>query len=346
MKGTIVEIRGNKAAALTQDGTVKLVPNQNYSLGQVIVVKTNNIVKFAAAAAAVFAVCVISASAYAMPYSTMSLDVNPSIELSLNRFDRVLGVTAVNDDGEKILTEIKLKNMKVDNAVQLAVQAIIQNGYISQEQGGGVVIAASSKNDEYAVRLASRVQNEVCKTVDEALGEDNKVEVVDFALGKDRVEYAHELGLTPGKLHLIEKLAEEAGEELDEDFVEKWSDASVKTIMRANKLSSVELSKLVKEIEKLGKEILKTESGSIDNKILGGLLDELYGRFEDEKDEIEESVKPNKPDNQGQNGNAEKDKGKPVQENNAKPEKPDNSNKDKDNSNGKDKQKEKSSKSK
>ena len=106
MKAVIVEIKNDFAAILSDDGRILKVRNNNYAIGQVIEMNQNKLFKtrkfaaIAASAAAFILLCGTSAWAYMTPYSYVSLDVNPSIEYSLNRFDRVLDVTAVNDDGE------------------------------------------------------------------------------------------------------------------------------------------------------------------------------------------------------------------------------------------------------
>ena len=56
-------------------------------------------------------------SAYAMPTSYISIDVNPSLELSLNRFDRVVAVTAYQEDGAAVLAGIELKGKPYADAV-------------------------------------------------------------------------------------------------------------------------------------------------------------------------------------------------------------------------------------
>ena len=39
------------------------------------------------------------------PVSYVSIDVNPSVELTLNRVDRVISATAFNGDGEAVLED-------------------------------------------------------------------------------------------------------------------------------------------------------------------------------------------------------------------------------------------------
>ena len=105
MKAVIVGIKDGFASALSDDGCVKRIKNSNYAVGQVIQISeprrkyTRKLAVFTASAAACL-VFSFGTWVYASPYSYVSLDVNPSIEYTLNRFDRVLRVKAINDDGK------------------------------------------------------------------------------------------------------------------------------------------------------------------------------------------------------------------------------------------------------
>ncbi len=122
MKAIVVEIRDKLAAVLSDDGGMYRIKNNNFTVGQVIEMKKQlprnirKVVAWAASAAAVLLVCATSAWAYYTPYSYVSLDVNPSIEFSLNRFNIVLSAKGVNSDGEEILSGLhigSLKNMHI-----------------------------------------------------------------------------------------------------------------------------------------------------------------------------------------------------------------------------------------
>ena len=69
--------------------------------------------RFSLAFASIVGLCVaglISYSLYFTEIAFVDIDVNPSIELSLNRFDRVVDVYAYNDDGQEILDNVSIKN--------------------------------------------------------------------------------------------------------------------------------------------------------------------------------------------------------------------------------------------
>ena len=99
MKAVIVELRNGYASVLSDDGCIRKVKDNNYELGQVIsmtIIRNSILKKITMLTASAVAILILGVGtwAYASPYSYISLDVNPSIEFVLNRFDRVLKVKA------------------------------------------------------------------------------------------------------------------------------------------------------------------------------------------------------------------------------------------------------------
>lgn len=70
--------------------------------------------------AAVCLALVISLSAvmYFTPTTRINVDINPSIELGINRFDRVVSVNALNEDGKTLARSLDIKFADYDEAVR------------------------------------------------------------------------------------------------------------------------------------------------------------------------------------------------------------------------------------
>ena len=240
MKAVIVEIRDTRAAILADDGRIYRIRNDNYAVGQEIEMKkqisskTKRALVWAASAAVLLLACTTSAWAYYTPYSYVSLDVNPSIEFSLNRFNIVLSAKGVNDDGEEILNGLHLGNLKylpIEDAITQTVDQISEQGYFDGETGGGIVLAVSAEDEDKAEALAGQLQETV-----EQENEENSdtVEVETVSVGLERVQEARELGVTPGKLNLVEKLQASAADPASID-INLWLNKPVKEIMKAIK---------------------------------------------------------------------------------------------------------------
>lgn len=58
---------------------------------------------------------------YATPVSYIDIDVNPSLELALNRFDRVVDATPLNEDGAALLEEVELRHLSYTSAIDRVV---------------------------------------------------------------------------------------------------------------------------------------------------------------------------------------------------------------------------------
>lgn len=307
MRAVIVEIRDKYVAALSKDGSVYKIKNDNYTVGQEIEMKkhlinNNRFIKIAATVAALIALIVVPAGAYLTPYSYVSLDVNPSVEYTVNIFDRVLTVKAVNDDGERILKEIDLDNLKnkdIEVAVQEVLNGIIEAGFFENGQEGGVIIATSSKNDEKSQELAVKLKSQVEKIVsEESIGLDVEVEAI--GVGEERVQEAKKLGVTPGKLNLVEKL-QESSENPDDIILEDWLKKPVKEIMKAtNNNRNAEKTEDKKSYSK-SDEVLKSDEETsefkkFDNEEKQNNKNDRVIEHEDNHNEYLESQDENKVD--------------------------------------------------
>ena len=241
----IVEIRGAYAAALREDGVFVRVRNTGYDIGQTILLdvaveeeripvaqpkrRRSRVTAFAGIAAGFLLLLLGGFKGYTTPTGVVSLDVNPSIEYSINCFDRVLDITAVNDDAEKILEgldESALRYHPVDEAVDATIAVLRENGYLTDATENDVVISAVSYNDAHTAAIADRLGKQVQKQAD--------LTVYSIPVSKGDVQSAHNLGTSAGKLQIIERL----GESWDKDETfdpNDWVAKPVREIIRETK---------------------------------------------------------------------------------------------------------------
>lgn len=70
---------------------------------------------------------------YFTPTAAISIDINPSLELSVNRFDRVIKVTGFNEDGQALSNALDVRYKNYAQAVEQilchdSVAALLSNG--------------------------------------------------------------------------------------------------------------------------------------------------------------------------------------------------------------------------
>lgn len=212
MKGVVLEIRKNRAAVLMEDGGVVRKWNRGYQVGQEVRFEDSagKVVRKAGAVAAAVTGLALAGGAgvYAAPYSYVSLDVNPSIEYTVNVFDRVIAVEATDEEGAGVLDGLQLRNRTIDEAVGKTCEAIRNQGYFNDGDPDGVVVAASCRNSGRADELAARLG----RSLEADLRQDASVADVEcFAVSSEERLQARNEGLTMGRYRLIERIRELAG---------------------------------------------------------------------------------------------------------------------------------------
>lgn len=86
-------------------------------------------------------------SAWATPISYISVDVNPSVELSLNRFDRVIDVTEYSEDGRSVLEGISLRGKTYTNAIDTLVDSDALKQYLSEDSLLAFTVVSDKKEE-------------------------------------------------------------------------------------------------------------------------------------------------------------------------------------------------------
>ncbi|MBW6410086.1 anti-sigma-I factor RsgI family protein [Clostridium weizhouense] len=237
------------------------------------------------------------------PKAYVSLDINPSVELGVNAFDKVVSVEGYNEDGEKILENEDLINENINDAVEELISNAIENGYVTPDNEA--VISITTATDDIA--MSEELQSSLENVTNEVLENNNiEAEIQEDNVALQRREEARQLGITPGKLNLIQKL-----QALDPNIkVEDYKDTSVKEIQKKNK----ELRKNNINTEENNDDVLNKDETNIQN--------EEKNKQDLNKDINEAEENQNKEKNNNKNQEKEYNEKKPEN---------DNSNKEKDN---------------
>lgn len=72
-------------------------------------------------------------SFYRQPVSYISIDVNPSVELGINRFGRVVSTNAYNDDGQVVLQQLSLTNIPYVQAISALLAKESSYGFLKED---------------------------------------------------------------------------------------------------------------------------------------------------------------------------------------------------------------------
>ena len=222
MKAIVAEIDKKQMIVITDKGDfIKVKRQLSLGIGDEIELKPQNInltYRRLASIAACFLACIFLSTgvyAYYTPYSYVSVDINPSIALSLNRFERVIAVNPLNEDAVNLIKNTKgLKNQDIDDALSAIIKSASETGYIDEKTENQVMVVVSAKNSKQEEKLAEMVtiaaNNELSKV------NNNFGVMVEKASVKSYKE-ALSNKQSPGKEILADKLREVSPEIKDEE---------------------------------------------------------------------------------------------------------------------------------
>ncbi len=201
--------------------------------------------------------------------SIVDIDVNPSIELATNKQEKVIKVTAFNEEAKEILDEMDLKNTDLKVAVNAIIGSMVKKGYFDHIDNE---ILVSVQNDDAA--KAEKLHKMLAVDIDETLKTYNvDASVINQTVSdaKSAEELAKEFNISLGKANFIQNL-------LSKDSSLKAEDLA--------KMSIRELAKVVNEKNIDISDIADYEAD-----------DSIWENIEDSIEEVDENNVNNKPDN-------------------------------------------------
>lgn len=130
------------------------------------------------------------------PVSYVSIDINPSIELGLNRFDRVVTAEAYNEEGEEILNNLSLKWKKCTDAMEAVVESEGMRDYLTDENE---LVFTTAADGGRSPELQSEVEDFSGGTGHNCHSYSEDIEIV---------SEAHDNGLSLGKYYAYLQMAQ------------------------------------------------------------------------------------------------------------------------------------------
>jgi len=88
--------------------------------------------------------------------STVTLDINPSIEITLDEDDFVIGVSALNDDGNTVVQrEVKYRGLTIEQVLDILIPRLESLGYIvtATDETNVILIEVDSDNESIRTRV-------------------------------------------------------------------------------------------------------------------------------------------------------------------------------------------------
>lgn len=204
------------------------------------------------AVAAAACLCLVTAGGGAWHYqyqnrqvdSVIGIDVNPSVELSISRKNRILKAEPLNQDAETIMEDMDLKGVELNVAVNAVIGSMVTHGYLD-DLDNAILVTVS--ND--SVRKASALRSSVVEDIEQTLQE-NQVNAVVYdqqVIEEDEVrELADTYGISYGKAYFLKELIDQ-NQNLTKDDMKRLSTMNMEEIAREITKDSLALGEFADE---------------------------------------------------------------------------------------------------
>lgn len=179
MKYLVMECALGYAVVLDSRGRFIKVPNMGYEVGQVldfvIIPKQLNrcqlflqsisgwiflhtrienagslnrsFAKLSAAAACIFIFLIGGWYFWISPIGEIRIQINPDVQITVNRMDRVIAITGENEDGEKLIENYRSYGKTIETVSDELADLAMEMGYLSE--GGEITLTVTSENKEW-----------------------------------------------------------------------------------------------------------------------------------------------------------------------------------------------------
>ena len=280
MKAIVLEVKNGTSACLREDGTIVEV-HAKHPVGQTIELKEGKIVKFKeaiagltesraaefirdnaqkVAMAAAALVCVfLGTGIYSynnlMAASYMSVDVNPSLEYTLNRMDKVIDVRALNDDAVKIVDELKeagIKHATVAETISETTRILEKENYIASDKDNVMLVGITGANKHKSGDIDMQVH-----TVADGENMTERVSVYTLETSKQDRKEAQKRGISAGRYATAKAICDKNNVDMstlsDDDF-DQITHMSVASLIKEQDGENAEVEEDSKEEEKKSEE--------------------------------------------------------------------------------------------
>lgn len=210
MRGVIMETKNGRAVLLTSGGEFVNIKNKGYSIGDKVNI-TSNTGRLCAMAASLVIVCA-GIGSYFVPTGYVSVDINPSLMMTLNMYNRVIDVTSFNDDARVLLNKTDIKGKSAEKSLEMLINASEEIGYINDNNRDVIleVVPVIRKPD-----------------MDDITHKD--VEITNEIADRETLRIAQDIGVSIAKAKAIEEYTEKSGGDMRSNAA-KFNDKSVKEI--------------------------------------------------------------------------------------------------------------------
>ena len=172
-------------------------------------------------------------------YTTINLDVNPSIRICMNRQEKIVSISGLNADGKKVVDALPSPiHRPLDEVVEATILELAQAGYLTMGDANAILVSVETGNTSNAEEL----MDDLSKQISTAMGKEEVYgEIISQQMPKDDKEVnriAEQLHISQGKATLIRNMTLENGNFSEKDL----ADMRINEILETAEKECVDMS--------------------------------------------------------------------------------------------------------
>lgn len=210
MRGVIMETKNGRAVLLTKDGNFVDIKNKGYQVGDKVNI-TPNTGRLCAMAASLLVMCA-GIGSYFVPAGYVSVDINPSLMMTLNPYNRVIDIQTFNDDARILLNRTDIKGKGAEESIEMLIRASEEIGYINDNNRDVIleIVPGMIKPDMGRIRHGN-------------------IELTNEMADRETLRMAQNIGVSMAKVKAIEEYTEKNGGDIRSNAA-KFNDKSAKEV--------------------------------------------------------------------------------------------------------------------
>lgn len=230
-----------------------------------------------ASIAAVFLVVFFNFQQLRLPDSQIYLDVNPGIQITTNRRDKVINLRAVNVDANEIIEEIDYKNKALEDVTGDILESLVGKNYIDDE--AIMLVSVYNKDLDKSKKQATELDHVIHNKLDNI--KKNPI-LLTQSLDKSNTidDYAQKYGISVGKMTFIRNMIILNPELKTEDLV----NLSLTELIEISRNTGIDIEKILNSGDE---RIINSEYKSplVDDQVDDDDFDDDEDDFDDDDDD-------------------------------------------------------------
>lgn len=185
----------------------------------------------------------------------LTIDINPSLKLSLNYKNKVIKTEGLNNEGKELLKEENFKGKYLEETIEKITEAVIEKEYVTEEDNY-ILINTNDKDFE----------NKVVKLINNEFKEKNKkCNVIKQEISNDAKENAKKYGISDSKASYIENIIKENNELTYEELKDKSINEINQIVNSKNDKKDQEAEKIEEKEEQKDEKIEENKQNNTTN---------------------------------------------------------------------------------